>query len=106
MQSHHKAVPTFQGMIEEALRSGGWRSAEVILRKEIGENPGNHLAYYLLGVRLSENGDRNGAVENIREAIRLDPKNREYRHILAGLMKVSAIISSPAPRRKSSRPRA
>ncbi|WP_315730115.1 MULTISPECIES: tetratricopeptide repeat protein [unclassified Bradyrhizobium] len=68
-------------------RAGRFRQAEDIYREILASQPDHADSSHLLGVALFQVGDHGAAIELIKRAIELQPKNNLYHANLAGVLR-------------------
>src|SRR5215469_12884968 len=77
---------TLEQSIDDALRehaAGRLPQAEAIYRRILAEHPNHPGALHLLGVALSQQGNKTAAIDHISRAITLDPNAPNFHSNLA-----------------------
>jgi len=70
----------------KALKEGDFAKAEARFAKALKNNPDNPMLNYLMGVAKIGRGEKGAAVGYLENAVRNDPKNVDYRALLARLL--------------------
>lgn len=70
----------------KALKAGDFAAAEARFAKALVNNPDNPMLNYLMGVAKIGKGEKADAVGYIEKSVRNDPKNVDYRLLLARLL--------------------
>jgi hypothetical protein len=83
-----------------------WKDTATLFTHAMAVTPGNYYAAYKVGVELSRRGDRAGAEQHYREALRLRPGFRLAKQKLADLarQRAKAAARPPAPALPARRP--
>jgi len=63
-----------------------WESSQALAERALAVTRANHVAHNLLGYTLGRAGDREGALEHLSEAVRIEPGDLEARDNLAVLL--------------------
>jgi pentatricopeptide repeat protein len=74
------------GLGEAMVRQGHYRDAVDLLHEAIRRDPSGARAHYYLGKALREEGDLESAAGCYVRALELEPRSREYRTALSGVL--------------------
>lgn len=70
-------APTFAGEVQGLISKRQFHDAEKLLREKLKQEPTHPEAFYLLGVSNYFQGQIGMAVENLKKALELNPKNTD-----------------------------